>query len=108
LLAAWCRRSARLFAAQSVTLRRQALDQEAVAESIGTYEWLPGEFFLLNRTDPVMAATVVRSIETLGPFAVEEKLRTADYGDSPLPRQQALSGVMLHVTGVTASIQRGH
>jgi hypothetical protein len=26
--------------------------------AIGTYEWLPGEFFLLNRMDAVMAATV--------------------------------------------------
>jgi hypothetical protein len=58
--------------------------------------------------DAVMAATVVRSIETFGPFAVEEKLRTADYGDSPMPRHQALSGVVLHVIGVTAHIQRGH
>ena len=35
--------------------------------AIDAYEWLPGEFFLLNRVDAVMAGTVVRSIEILGP-----------------------------------------
>jgi propanediol utilization protein len=36
--------------------------------AIDTYEWLPGEFFLLHRVGAVMAGTVVRSIEILGPL----------------------------------------
>jgi hypothetical protein len=42
--------------------------------AIDTYEWLPGEFFLLNRVDAVMAGTVVRSME-LSAFEGESGVR---------------------------------
>ena len=51
--------------------------------AIDTYEWLPGEFFLLYRVDAVMASTVVRLIEILGHANLQVVEEHIDLPDTP-------------------------
>ena len=48
------------------TIRGGAGEPPSSMRAIDTYEWLPGEFFLLHRVDAVMGGAVARSIEIIG------------------------------------------